>query len=249
MRIRILATAIVISLVFFKCTTHKGPPPEPVAPTAKGFNYYLTKGNLLLKEKDFENAVVQLKQAISLNPSSSKAHNLLGIAYFQHKDYRPAEGEFKKAVDLDPSYAKAYNNLGGAYFMQRKFGEAEPMYKKALSLSSELISANYSLGTLLIVLGQIEESSLYISKGIELDPNFLERNDAFITNFSSLTFSSPEIYFIYAKVYASKGNVDKTVEYLQKAKKAGFKDWDRIMKEKDFEKVRKDPKILDFLPH
>lgn len=249
MRIRILVATIVIFLVFFGCATHKSPPPEPVTPAAKDFNYYLTQGNLLLKEKNIEKALDQLKQAISLNPSSSKAHNLLGIAYFQQKDYKLAEEEFKKAVNFDPFYAQAHNNLGGVYFMQRKFDEAEQMYKKALSLSSELISANYSLGTLLIAVGKTEESTLYISKGIELDPNFLERNDAFITNFTSLTFSSPEIYFIYARVYASKGNVDKTVEYLKKAKRAGFSDWDRIMKEKDFEKVRDVPQIQDFLRH
>ncbi len=249
MRIRILVATIVVFLVFFGCATHKSPPTEPVTPSAKDFNYYLKKGNLLLIEKDIENALVQLKKAVSLNPSSSKAHNLLGIAYFQHKDYKLAEEEFKKAVNLDPSYAHAYNNLGGVYFMQQKFNEAEQMYKKALSLSSELISANYSLGTLLIALGKTEESTLYISKGIELDPNFLERNDAFIANFSSLSFSSPESYFVYAKVYASKGNVDKTVEYLKKAEQAGFRDWARIMKEKDFEKIRKDPKIQEFLHH
>ena len=249
MRIRMLVAAMVIFPVFFGCGSCKGPPPEPVPPAAKDFNYYLTKGNLLLKEKDIEKALVQLKQAISLNPSSSKAHNLLGIAYFQQKDYDLAEEEFKKTVNLDPSYAQAYNNLGGVYFMQQKLDEAEQMYKKALSLSSELISANYSLGTLLIALGKTEESTLYISKGIELDPNFLERNDAFITNFTSLTFSSPEIYLIYAKAYASKGNVDKTLEYFKKAKRAGFSDWDRILKEKEFEKVREDPKIQDFLRH
>jgi tetratricopeptide (TPR) repeat protein len=247
MRIRILAATTAIFLVFFGCTTHKSPSLEPAAPETKDFDYYLTRGKVLIMEKDIENAVVQLKQAVSLNPSSQEAHNLLGIAYFQQKDYRMAEKEFKKTVNLDPSDAQAYNNLGGVYFMQRRFNEAEQMYKKALSISSEVISAYYSLGSLLCALGKIEESAAYISKGVELDPNFLERNEAIVANLSSLVFNSPEFYLIYAKVYASRGDVDKTLEYFKKAKSAGFSDWDRILKEKEFEKIREDPKILDFL--
>ena len=56
-----------------------------------------------------------------------------------------------------------------------------------------------------------------------------------------------ETYFIYAKAYAFAGNVDKTVEYLDKAREAGFVDWPRILREKEFEKVRDDTRVKNFL--
>lgn len=247
MRIRIVLVTIAFFLCFFGCIAHKGPSSEKVISPGKDFNYYLTNGILFLKQKDSEKAIEQLKQAIALNPDSPKAYNLLGVAYFQRKDYELAEEQYKKAIDINPSYAKAYNNLGSVYFILRKFDKAEQMYKKALSLFPELISANYSLGTLLLALGNTEESTLYLSKGIELDPDFIEKNKAFITNFTSSTFNSPEIYFTYAKVYASTGNVEKTVEYLKKAAQAGFKDWKRIDEEKEFEKIRQDERIRDYI--
>ncbi|MDH4219128.1 MAG: tetratricopeptide repeat protein [Candidatus Aminicenantes bacterium] len=248
MRFRVFIPTMVLFLVFSGCAIHKGPSSGPVTPSAaKNFNYYLSQGNFFLKHKDFEKAIAQLKQALALNPNSSKAYNLLGIACFQQKDYNLAEKFFKKAVDINPSYAQAYNNLGGVYFMLQKFGMAEQMYEKALPLSPYPINTYYSLGTLLIILGKTEESTLYLSKGIELDPDFLERGGAYIINFSSSTFSSPEIYFTYARAFATTGNVEKTVEYLKKAKQAGFKDWQRIDKEKEFEKMRQDQRIRDYI--
>lgn len=56
-----------------------------------------------------------------------------------------------------------------------------------------------------------------------------------------------EVYFAYARIYAQKGNVGKTVEYLEKVKQAGFKDWERIKREKGFESVQEDLKIAAFL--
>jgi hypothetical protein len=38
-----------------------------------------------------------------------------------------------------------------------------------------------------------------------------------------------------------------TVDYLTKAREAGFTDWQRIMQAKEFEKVRDDPRIKKFL--
>lgn len=247
MRIRFIVMTFALFLGFFGCAARKGPSSGRVIPPGKDFNYYLSNGILFLKEKDYEKAIEQLKQAIALNPDSSRTYNFLGIAYFQRKDYKLAEVQYKKAVNINPSYAQAYNNLGGIYFMLGKFDVAEQMYKKALSITPDLISANYSLGTLLVAMGKIEESTLYISKGIELDPDFLEKHKAFITDFTSLTFNFSEIYFTYAKVCASMGNVEKTVEYLRKAEQAGFKDWHRIGKEKEFEKIRQDERIRDYI--
>lgn len=56
-----------------------------------------------------------------------------------------------------------------------------------------------------------------------------------------------EAYFTYAKAYASKGDVEKTLSYLDKAREAGFTDWRRILQENEFEKVRDDPRIKKFL--
>jgi hypothetical protein len=56
-----------------------------------------------------------------------------------------------------------------------------------------------------------------------------------------------ESYFADARAYASAGNIEKTVDYPEKAAKAGFAEWQRLLREKEFGRVRDDPRIRNFL--
>jgi tetratricopeptide (TPR) repeat protein len=237
----------VIGLLLFSvaCGLHKEAP--SAAMSAKSLEYYLSEASYFLKKGEAEKAISQLNEALAQNPKSSKVHNLFGIAYFQKKDYELAKSEYQKALEIDPSYAQAYNNLGCTHFMMQELDQAAEMFRKALSLSPNLVSALFSLGTLLASQGDIEGSTLYFSKGIALDPEFLDRETALIANLSFESFKNPEIFFTFAKIFAAAGNVEKTVFYLEKAKLAGFQDWGRIEREKEFENVKNDERIKNFL--
>jgi len=246
MRIWIIVILIALLLMFSSCAVHKDPSLPVAASSEESYDFHLTEGRLNLRQSNSGKAVDHLKKAVVIKPSSPRAHNLLGIAYFQQKDYKSAKAEYKKAIDLNPSYAQAYNNLGGVYFMLSEFDKAKALFKKALSLSSELVSTHYSLGTLLVAQGQVEEGTHFLQKGIELNPEFLEKNKAFVANFTSSVIGTPELLFTYAKIFASIGNIEKTIEYLTKAEKAGFKEWHRIDTDKEFEEIREDSRIQDF---
>lgn len=243
----VISIAAIFLIIISACTTSKAPPSPEIVPAEKDFNFYLGQGALSLNTGDYKKAVEQFSQAIALRPDVPKTYNLLGIAYFYQKNYKLAKKELERAVAIDSSFAEAYNNLGSVYFMTGQFEEAEKMLRKALSISTNLVSANYNLGALLLAQSKVEEGTLYLSKGIELDPDYLETHKTFATNISSPLFNTSEVFFIYAKLFASIGNIEKTVEYLKKAEEAGFSGWQRIMEEKDFEKVREDPRIRDFL--
>lgn len=241
---------IIVTLILFTfsaCARYKVRSAAESAALARDFNLCLRQGSEFMNKGDYLKAIEEFNKAVAIKSDSSKAYNLLGMAYFFQKNYKLAEEEFTKAMSLDPSYAQAYNNLGNTYFMKRQFDKAKDVFKKALSLSPELVSANYSLGTLLVFEGQVEEGSLYLFKGISLDPEYLEKHKTFVASISSPIFGYGEIYFTYAKLFASTGNIEKTVEYLKKAKEAGFRDWDRVMKEKEFEKIREEQRIKEFL--
>lgn len=218
--------------------------PETELGTA-GADYYLQEGYLSLRNEDYGKAIAQLTRSTVIRPDFVEAHNLLGMAYFFQKNYKEAEERFQKAISLSPTYASAHNNLGGLYFMTGKLEKAKGCLMKALSLSPDLVSANYSLGSLLLNMGDQEGGLAFLSKGIDLDPSFLDTENAFVT-FSSAT-GSPEIYFTWARVFASKGNLEKTVDFLEKARKMGFKEWTRIDSEKEFESIRMYPEIRKFL--
>jgi len=229
------------------CAGRAVPPSSAATPGTSFFDLHLKQGLSFLAQGDYGRAADELRTAVEISPDSSKAHNYLGLCYFHQKAYDPAREQFEKAVALDSSFATAYNNLAGVYSVKLQFAKAEELYKKALSLSPDMISANYSLGILFLNLGRTEEGAPYLSRGIALDPDYLDKHKELVTTFSSLSFDMKESYFAYAKAYASAGNIEKTVDYLEKARKAGFAEWQRILREKEFEKVRDDPRIRNFL--
>lgn len=243
---RVLALYLGIGLALSSCAIKKSAPAKPEL-ESKDFNFYLSQGISSLNRSDYEGALEEFSRAIALNPNSARAHNLRGVAFFQLRNFNDAEEQFHKAVALDASYTEAYNNLGSVFFAKRQLDKAEDMFKKALSLSPDSISALYSLGTLLLLQGKSEEGMSRLSRGIELDPDFLDTHKTLVVNIPSADAEMSEIHFTYAKVYAARGNVGKTVEFLTKAQKAGFRDWKRIMEDKDFEAVRENPRVKEFI--
>lgn len=247
MKMRTLFILIGLAVGPVACATHQGISSRPATAGAEVFELHMKQGLDLFAQKEYGKAAAEFRAAETLDPKSSKVHNYLGLCAFQQKDYDPALAEFRKAVELDPSFATAYNNLGGVYSMKLQFEKAEEMFKKALSLAPDMTSANYSLGMLLSNLGRRDEGAVYLAKGIALDPDYLEKHKELLATFTSPSFDMKEAYFAYAKAYALIGNVDKTVDYLEKARAAGFTSWRRILEDKEFERVRDDPRIQEFL--
>jgi Tfp pilus assembly protein PilF len=235
-----------LGFVFF-CLVSCARQGTPNTETAAVFNAHLSQGADYLSQGSYARALEEFRRALTLNPASTRAHNLSGLAYFWQKDYRSAEDHFLKAITLNPSFATAYNNLGGVYAMQNQWDSAEKMLKKAISLSPDMVSAHFSLGAVLFNLGRVEEGTAYFAKAIALDPDYLEKQSTSLVGLPMSGASLSEIYFVFAKLCASNGNTERAVEFLKKARQAGFHDWQRIVQEKEFEKIRDDPGVRQFL--
>jgi tetratricopeptide (TPR) repeat protein len=238
-----LALGGLLFFWFVSCASQQRPNAEVTA----DFNAHLRQGANYLHQGSYKEAQEELDKALALNPSSASAHNLCGLAHFWQKEYEAAEGQFLKAVASNPSFAAAYNNLGGVYAMRRQWSAAKETLKKAISLSPDLASAYFSLGTVHFNLGEVEEGTACFAKGFALDPEYLGKNSASLVGLSMSEASLAELCFAFAKLYASSGDIERTLEFLNKAKRAGFHEWRRIAQEGDFEKIRNDPRIQEFL--
>lgn len=79
---------------------------------ARVFNY---SGLAYHKVGDMDNAILQYKKSLSLNPFYADAHNNIGISYFNKGLLDKAITHFKHAIEVDPSHGDAHYNLGVAY--------------------------------------------------------------------------------------------------------------------------------------
>lgn len=229
--------------VFCSCV----PGRKPTAGRAETFDSLVRKGTIFVNQGAYDKANDAFTRALALDPRSVKVRNLLGIAAFRRQDYSSAESHFREAVLLDPSFATGYNNLGGVYALRNDLDKAKEMYEKAISLSPGLVSAYYSLGAIFFLGGDSAEGTRRLAKGIELDPNFLDEHGGSITGLTTRGASLSEMSFALAGLFASTGNVERTVEYLSKAENEGFKGWRRIAAEKRFDPVREDPRVREFI--
>jgi len=207
--------------------------------------YYVREGSLAIRSRDYDRAIDNLRLALAQNPDNVDALNLMGMAWFYKKDYRAAESRFAQAIALNASFAPAYNNLGNLYAMTGRTDRAEEYLKKAIELSPKLASAHYSLGALLLQTGRHDEAMAFLAKGLDLDPAYLETHSSLVAETDSR--ASAESEFAWARVYASRGDTERTLSHLEKAKRAGFRDWKRIETDKAFDSVRENPEVLKYI--
>lgn len=85
----------------------------------KSADEYFTLGQQAFEQKNYNEAVIELKNAVRLAPEDANYRYLLGQAYLEKRDYSFAEKEFEKAMDfgypaeeLIPILARIYRVQG-----------------------------------------------------------------------------------------------------------------------------------------
>ncbi len=82
---------------------------------------YLNRAKAALTEDDLDTAVINLKNALSLNKANGEARWLLGTTYLAQEDGASAEKELRRAKELGVSEQSLLLPLAQAYYIQRKF--------------------------------------------------------------------------------------------------------------------------------
>jgi tetratricopeptide (TPR) repeat protein len=150
--------------------------------------------------------------------------------YLQAGNSKAAIRLYKKATRLNGTDATAWNNLGSAYHAAKKFEDAVKCYRKATKLQPEMAVAHRNLGAALLAMSRPDEGVAAFRRALELSPSILSATpDVAI---SSSGVSALTQYYYFAKLCAEAGRIDSAIDFLGRARAAGFS---------DFQKVRQDP--------
>lgn len=90
-------------------------------------------GLVLKEQKNYEQAIAEIKQAVILNPDFTDAFNILGNLYSDLHRHSEAVPFYLKALALDPSAPEPHFNLASAYRQLGKSQDSEKelaIYKK-----------------------------------------------------------------------------------------------------------------------
>jgi tetratricopeptide (TPR) repeat protein len=93
---------------------------------------YVNRGNASYDKNDFDTAIADYNQAISLDPSDAIAYNNRGLAYKQKREYDRALTDFDKALSLNSRYANAYINRGSTWHDKGDLDRAIADYSSGL---------------------------------------------------------------------------------------------------------------------
>ena len=112
--------------------------------TPKTTGEYLQEAALMQKQGDFKTAIIELKNALKNNPSSSEARVRLGKIYYLLGQFANAEKEFRNAQELSVSANVFLPLLVKSMYYQNDFGRAFLLSKDVANLN-EITSSNVRL--------------------------------------------------------------------------------------------------------
>ncbi|MEK6334135.1 MAG: tetratricopeptide repeat protein [Acidobacteriota bacterium] len=163
-----LLTLIAAALFLGACTT-----PE------KAKAQHVARGQELLKEKKFQEASLEFRNALQIDDRLADAHWGLANAYEGLQRYQEAFEEMKQVVELDPNNLDVRVKLGNYYLMGGKqspaaITEAERLAKEVLQKNPNHIEGHILMGSVLFAQDHKPEAFAELNRAIELDPQRVE---------------------------------------------------------------------------
>ncbi len=167
------------------------------------------KGNLLLKEKKYDEALEVFSEFKEKYPEIYQVHLNIGTCYLRKKEFDSAEKEFRIVLDrimeahgdykADKEFSmKAFAGLGESSLQQKDLEKALEYFDQSLEISPKDEVAAYNVGQLLFTSRKIDDAIKYyeMAKSINED------------------WSKPYMRLGYA--YLNKGDFAKAIEYFDK---------------------------------
>jgi tetratricopeptide (TPR) repeat protein len=125
----------------------------------------------LLREGDFDGALVVLEEMLAAEPDDVNALYMKGLCHVQKGRPDIAVTSLKRVVELSPGFAAAHLNLGVCYEQLGEKENALASYDRTLELEPGNPLALYNAGVLHYNAGRVAEALPYFEKGVAVNPD------------------------------------------------------------------------------
>ena len=159
-------------------------------------------GAFLKEIGKYNEAELELKKAIKLNPKYANAYFNIACLYIEKRNFLKAEIYLRNAIEIKPDFAIAHYNLGFILQDQGKLQEAKSYIRHSLEIDPQLTNAYWSLSTL-----------------HETDKDQKWQNQLFSKNFLKQKNNTEllNIFFARANILHKKSKYKESAENLSKA--------------------------------
>jgi tetratricopeptide (TPR) repeat protein len=132
---------------------------------------HLLAAELMLKREYEEEAVSQVRQALTLDPKLPQAHFLLGEIAIAHRQLDEGIAELGQEIELNPNFSMAWYRLGEAQARDERWAAAVPNLERSIWLNSEFSGPFIVLGKCYFKTGNYGNAEGILRRGLTLDPN------------------------------------------------------------------------------
>jgi TolB-like protein/tetratricopeptide (TPR) repeat protein len=181
--------------------------------------------NLLCSQRRFDEALVEVLAARTLDPLSLIVNTNVGWVLYRARRNDEAIAEYSKALALDPTYLQAHMRLAASYDYAGRFGEAMTEAERVAELS------NRSLGSLL---------SLELTRLRAGQPNDFDRRITELIAALPQTYTSPGAI---ANLYFGAGRNEEGFRWLDRAFRERTNNMVYLTVEPVYDGVRDDPRF------
>jgi TolB-like protein/Flp pilus assembly protein TadD len=204
-------------------------------------------------------------KALAIDPELPEGHAALGFTLWQLGQLEEAEEEFETALRLEPNQFAACYFYARACYQQGKLERAARLFERACQVR-ENHDARYFAAQTYTALGMTEQAEAayrralpVVEKHVELNPDDaraltigavalsrLGEHEAGLEWAARALAVDPTdagICYNVACLYAVEGEIDKAIDCLEDAARAGFAHRDWIENDPDLDSVRDDPRF------
>ena len=142
---------------------------------------HVARGEAYLKEKKWQEASLEFRNAIQIDDRLAAAHWGLARAYEGLGQIAPAFDELRRTAELDPNNLDARVRLGNYYILAYQSQKDDKLKDEALRLANDVlqrdanhIEGHILKGTIFYTLGERGKALEELNTAIRLDPNRVE---------------------------------------------------------------------------
>lgn len=203
----------------------------------------------------WRNSITLFQHAVDVNADNFMAHSNLGNAFLDKGDTERAAEHYYEALRIRPHYELVHNNLGNIMAGQGKVEEAIRHYSEALRIRPDYALSHYNLGVMLEHEGDLDGAIERYSEVVRIRPDYAKAHfklgfsksrkgnlEEALSHYSRAMRLNPDfsaaVSYNMACIYARQNDMEKSVEWLKRAVKSGFNNWEHIRGDEDLENIR-----------
>ena len=186
------------------------------------------RGDSYFARKMYEEAIAEYQKSVAVDRYNAGTLNRLGLVYHQAQQLGQAERYYREALKQNPYFLEVLNNIGTVEYARQRYEDAMSQYAKALKIRPDSPTVLLNMAFCLFDMKRYEEAQKTLQQALQLDPRVLEKASGFGTLIQTSRRGDPAVSFYFAKIYATQGDKERSISYLNRALDEGFMEFDKI---------------------